>query len=392
MVYITLPADWCAFGFVLTHCDQKNTKFGFQGSGGLPECTCNADPPTASPTEQQHYYGCNPATETMVPIEPEECPSNDELRLINAAGNCTTVPCGALCEGDGECYTELNHPGHVANTTVTENNCWGGFDVYRKVCRDTTADTTEAATTPEPNTTAPVTPAATCPRNCGAAERGGGTCRSTGRCLSCNEDRVLQSGRCYASISCKGRRIQSGSQAGSSCRCLNERCHWCNRAAAGDTCRVCRDGWYLLGGDCVASCPVQFASAGVGQFKRRCADPFTCQSGRIIVDPPVNYGCKCANEDNTAIADCHVCEHRAGEHGQHCTKCNGGKFLFENRCERDNCDGLGGMIEYSPGSYGRQCRAPFTCAGRVDEAGNDCKCARSVGRNDCLVRADRHDA
>ena len=23
MVYITLPADWCAFGFVLTHCDQK---------------------------------------------------------------------------------------------------------------------------------------------------------------------------------------------------------------------------------------------------------------------------------------------------------------------------------------------------------------------------------
>ena len=170
MVYITLPADWCAFGFVLTHCDQKNTKFGFQGSGGLPECTCNADPPTASPTEQQHYYGCNPATETMVPIEPEECPSNDELRLINAAGNCTTVPCGALCEGDGECYTELNHPGHVANTTVTENNCWGGFDVYRKVCRDTTADTTEAATTPEPNTTAPVTPAATCPRNCGAAE------------------------------------------------------------------------------------------------------------------------------------------------------------------------------------------------------------------------------
>ena len=151
--------------------------------------------------------------------------------------------------------------------------------------------------------------------------------------------------------------------------------------------QVCREGWYLLEGDCHESCPSSQASSGVGQFKRRCAEPFTCRNGRLVVEPSVNYGCKCATEDNTAIADCQSCEHRAGEHGQHCTRCNGGKFLFENQCERDNCDGLVGMIEYSPGSYGRECRAPFSCVDRVDEAGNVCKCAASVGRNDCLVRA-----
>ena len=87
----------------------------------------------------------------------------------------------------------------------------------------------------------------------------------------------------------------------------------------------CRDGWYLLDGDCIESCPSQFASSGVGQFKRRCAEPFLCWSARLVVDPPVNYGCKCATEGNTAIADCQICEHRAGEYGQRCLKCNAGK-------------------------------------------------------------------
>ena len=237
-----------------------------------------------------------------------------------------------------------------------------------------------AETTPD-TTASPPSPV--CPRNCGASSNGGGTCRTNGRCLSCNANKVLQSGRCYSAIACKGRRIQSGSQVGSTCRCLDDHCHYCNRHAEGDTCRVCRDGWYLLEDACVQSCPATLASSGIGQFKRRCAEPFTCQSGRLMVDPAVNYGCKCATEDNSAIADCQICEHRAGEHGEHCTKCNAGKHLFNNRCQ-DSCDGTG-LISYAPGNYGRECRAPFTCTNRVDEAGNACKCARSVGRNDCAV-------
>jgi len=234
--------------------------------------------------------------------------------------------------------------------------------------------TTSTPTTSAP-TTAPVTSAPTpappthpptlhptnpgeCARNCGVASRGGGTCRTNGRCLSCNDNRVLQSGRCYSAIACKGRRIQTGSQVGSNCRCLDGHCHYCNRVVAGDTCRVCRDGYYLLDAACVAACPADMASMGIGQFKRRCMAPFTCRSARLVVEPLVSFGCKCANEDNTGIADCQICEHRAGEHGQYCTKCNAGKFLHNNRCV-DDCDGTG-LITYTPGNCEQLLFASFS--------------------------------
>ena len=101
--------------------------------------------------------------------------------------------------------------------------------------------TSPPPTTPPPTTPPPTSPQTTlapgtCPRNCGVPDRGGGTCRTNGRCRSCNDNRVLQGGRCYASIACKGRRIQTGSQTGATCRCLEDDCHYCNRLADGDTC------------------------------------------------------------------------------------------------------------------------------------------------------------
>ena len=233
-----------------------------------------------------------------------------------------------------------------------------------------------AETTPD-TTASPPSPV--CPRNCGASSNGGGTCRTNGRCLSCNANKVLQSGRCYSAIACKGRRIQSGSQVGSTCRCLDDHCHYCNRHAEGDTCRVCRDGWYLLNATCIESCPSGATSLGIGNFKRRCMEEFACAAGRIQ-GQSLAYGCKCATDDMGPAA-CQNCEFRADEFGQHCTKCNGGKFLFNHRCQ-DDCGGTG-LIAYAPGNYGRECRAPFTCTDRVDEAGDACKCARSVGRNGC---------
>ena len=139
-----------------------------------------------------------------------------------------------------------------------------------------------------------------------------------------------------------------------------------------------------MNSECVESCPSSLASSGVGLFKRRCAEPFTCRSGRLV-GQSVNYGCKCATDGNTAIAPCQVCEHRAGEQGTHCTRCNDGMFLYQNRCDRTDCDGLDGVVEYSPGTYGRECRVPFTCTDRVDEDGNACKCSRVVGRNNCAI-------
>ena len=80
----------------------------------------------------------------------------------------------------------------------------------------------------------------TCPRNCGTPDRGGGTCRPNGRCTSCNDNRIRQSGVCLSSISCRAAGILTGRLAGNGCRCANSHCHYCVRQALGDECRKCR--------------------------------------------------------------------------------------------------------------------------------------------------------
>lgn len=189
------------------------------------------------------------------------------------------------------------------------------------------------------------------------------------------------------SIGCRARVIQTGSLQGQGCRCLNDHCHYCDRTVAGDVCRRCRDGWYLLDRQCIQSCPAEMASSGVGLWGRRCLPPFTCQSRAILgeLGEGVSFGCKCANEGNTAIADCHRCEHRAGEYGQHCVRCNAGKFLLHNRCVDDCSDA--GLAAYIPGgSFGRECREVFICADGVDREGAPCRCPKAAGAG-CLACA-----
>lgn len=289
------------------------------------------------------------------------------------------LPCEVL---DGSEEVVTSHSEYTC-FGLTSETCFG--EVYQCMVPPTPEPT--QAPVPAPTTLEP-SPAPTdtgeCPRNCGTAERGGGQCRPNGRCLSCNRGRLLSGGRCFQSIACKGRRIQGGGQAGSNCRCLDDHCHYCNRAVeGGDTCRVCRDSWYLLDGRCTETCPAELASSGVGQFKRRCAEPFTCRNGRIQ-GQDVAFGCKCATEGNTAIASCQTCEHRAGEYGQHCLRCNNGQYEFENRC-RASCDDAAlidqpgvTLIHYTPGNYGRQCRPAFTCTAGVDENGVACRCSRDL--------------
>ena len=128
----------------------------------------------------------------------------------------------------------LNNDGTIAATVaqadVLASN--GGIHVIDRVLIPAT---TAASTSTGPRTTlAP----GTCPRNCGTQASGGGTCRANGRCLSCNDNRLLLNGACVNSVSCRARRIQSGSQTGANCRCLDDHCNYCNRVVDGDTCRV----------------------------------------------------------------------------------------------------------------------------------------------------------
>ena len=174
---------------------------------------------------------------------------------------------------------------------------------------------------------------------------------------------------------------------GDRCRCLDDHCFYCNRAVGSDVCRTCRDGRFLLGGACFESCPSDMTSSGISQFRRRCLAPFTCENGRVVGRDNIGYGCKCAADDNTPAA-CRNCEFRANEFGAHCTRCNSGKFLHNNRCV-DSCAGTG-LIEYNPGSHGRECRAPFTsvyhtCTFGVDEGGLPCRCPRLQTGSYCAI-------
>ena len=150
---------------------------------------------------------------------------------------------------------------------------------------------------PTPPTARPQTTPAWCPRNCGQSQNGGGTwiIRSSGtKCTSCNVNRLLVS-------VVQGPPDPDGLAHRSGLPVPQQPLPFLHPRG--------RRGHLpgLIDGECQASCPPTTASSGVGLFKRRCAAPFTCQSGRLLVSPAVNYGCKCATEDNSAIAACQIC-------------------------------------------------------------------------------------
>lgn len=187
-------------------------------------CGAHSTMPSEVPTTVQGVFNmytcvCNPGT-----VCRESLPGREH------------VPCEVL---DGSNTVVTSHSEYTC-FGVSAETCFG--EVYQ--CMVPTVPPTSTPTpapTPAPTTEAPSpapTDAGECPRNCGTAERGGGTCRPNGVCLTCNDNRIRENGRCFASIACKGRRIQSGSQEGSNCRCDDDRCHYCNRLVTGDTCRV----------------------------------------------------------------------------------------------------------------------------------------------------------
>lgn len=211
-----------------------------------------------------------------------------------------------------------------------------------------------------------------CPKNCGTPDRGGGTCAIRPSdtaliCKSCNSNRIRQRGICLLEVHCRARSVQSGALKGSGCRCANPRCHNCKRRSVsegGDVCTVCRDGWYLLGGDCVETCPAHMTMSGISLFRRRCIDPHVCRGGKIY-DAPLGgtftqplfergapYGCRCPAPGNVPGGYCFACEHRAGEHGDRCLRCSAGRYLFEGACLSRCPNGTQGV---GSSSYGREC-------------------------------------
>lgn len=251
--------------------------------------------------------------------------------------------------------------------------------------------------TPSPSvkpTPSPVAePTQSCPTNCG-----GGTCDSSGQCLSCGDPtRMLASGRvdgvyfgkCVLSLKCRARVIQTGSLKGNPCKCLDrQNCFYCSRTVDGDTCLRCQKGYYLHNDECIATCPSDLTSAGISLWGRRCLPPFSCSSGRIVTEN-YEFGCKCPNPDNRPSA-CMQCDFEQGEFGQKCHRCKKDKYLNKetHTCE-DDCSGLNNVVAYKVGSYGAMCTEPFTCTGKRVVLANGtitsekCKCPKEVGGNNC---------
>jgi len=124
-------------------------------------------------------------------------------------------------------------------------------------------------------------------------------------------------------------------------------------------------------------------STGYSNWGRTCQDPFQCKGSSSVGEN--SFGCKCAAVGNTK-SDCHVCDFNAGEYGQHCLRCRNDMYLnhTSNECQ-EKCNNVPGIIQYAVGSFGGECRTPFTCTRKKDSEGNKCKCAKGAGGNSCEV-------
>lgn len=324
-----------------------------------------------------------------------------EQETANAVGDQFGTPCDnttlhciffkCICLQQGMC-------GHVLQSG-------GGSDDIGEADTSTDApsqpDIGEAETnapTPSPSS-APSSSSSTatpqsCHRNCGQVENGGGTCDPQNEtfCTSCNDGMLLTSslgnsvddhikGNCISRITCDRRVIVGGRFNSERCTpCLDRHCFKCvithPSGSPGPTeeCQRCRDGFYLsANGTCTEGCDPDKTLSGANMFGRRCMDPFTCRSNRVM-----NYsdsrGCKCPNSENTRMdSNCHTCDFNAGEFGQRCTKCRNRKYLYNDTCY-DNCNAFPELVQYTHGNYGSMCREPFTCVNGADNNGQACKC------------------
>jgi len=108
----------------------RGLDFG-QYQTGKPTAAPTAEPTSAEPVPVPTAAPTTDPCGDLVPIAVDECP----LKGIVLA-TCDVVACGELCEGDGEC-----------GTNIFLNNCDRFSDVYRKYCAATPAPAVTLAPT-----------------------------------------------------------------------------------------------------------------------------------------------------------------------------------------------------------------------------------------------------
>eukprot|EP00041_Stephanoeca_diplocostata_P031693 m.992876 g.992876 ORF g.992876 m.992876 type:complete len:1206 (-) comp24008_c0_seq1:294-3911(-) len=405
-------------------------------------------PPVAGPTTDPGVCGMSPTRENCtasmcywVPVSTEFCaPTPDACNSVaeQNASSCSAVPGCSFddseftCRNDSltvspsdcfsrsestcalvmgcsivstdESYCSSVAPPSMAPTMGTESPTTTPPSDAPTVANITMSPSTMSPTRSPPTAspvastpTAPPSPTTlVCQNNCGQPRFGGGTCERVGNetlCTSCNDNKVLFHGRCVQYIMCQSRRIISGPLTDLSCpRCDDRNCNFCQifPSPTVQVCRKCRDSKYLYNNQCVDTCPANMTSVGITAYGRMCENaPLNCRSNRALNSRlSLPYKCACPTNSNGRGSNCHECTFNAGEFGQQCTKCRGNWKLYNETCY-PSCAASGcpsTYITYGVGSYGNQCRPPFTCTNRNDRAdgtGDACRCPRTL--SNCRV-------
>lgn len=137
---------------------------------------------------------------------------------------------------------------------------------------------------------------------------------------------------CLAPLSCTKGEISTLGHArqGAACRCLSSKyCQSCEFVLArnvtpGSLCTRCKKKYFLHDNTCLPRCPALLAHAGIKQYGRVCAEPFTCTARKHDVS---KEPCECPKA-------CRSCDVLAGNSPgtAKCTSCFSSAFLHREAC------------------------------------------------------------
>lgn len=199
---------------------------------------------------------------------------------------------------------------------------------------------------------------------------------------------------------------------GSACVCTETNCHECAIPAtsasdrASNLCRVCKNSFNLLLGNCVSKELCQLlgrTTTGRGNFGRRCEAKLSATVtarvttvGHATGSPTKHASATCNGKKDTngnkctctkILPHCHTCSLDAQGTPLSCTSCKNARVLDGDRCiSQDACNAKQGLRVAGSGKFGLRCvssgavfpagvgGAPSTCKGKKTSSGEPCSC------------------
>jgi hypothetical protein len=132
-------------------------------------------------------------------------------------------------------------------------------------------------------------------------------------------------------------------------------CGWSSSLGAlPGTCTQCKGGYFLLDGECVASCPAGYTEQGTGSFGNTCVQTSGSSGPDITscVGVSTTEGGSCWCGDLGQCRSCGWSTSLGAPIADTCTQCKGGYFLLNGVC-LESCPA--GYTEQGEGSFSNTC-------------------------------------